>query len=288
MRRLEEVFWGYLFIFPTIALIVVFSIGPAIASLYYSFTDFDLILSPLYIGWENYKRAFADPTFLTANLNTLFYTLGVPLGMVLALVLAVLLNDRTLKFASVYRAIYFVPVILPLVAVGMVWVWLFNTDYGPINQILVSLGLSKIPWLTSYEWSKISVLITGVWQGFGGSVVIILGGLQSIPHEVYEAGKLDGANGRQILWYITIPLLVPTLTLVSIISIIASFQIFDLVTILTGGGPGRSSLSVVQYIYQQAFNSFDMGYASALSVILFVVLFLLSILQFKISERLRY
>lgn len=287
MKQRDEKLWGYLFILPTIALILIFSIGPAITSFYYSFTDFDLILSPLYIGAENYQRAIGDPVFKQSIFNTIFYTLGVPLGIGLALVLAVLLNDRSLKYAGVYRALFFVPVILPLVAVGMVWVWLFNADFGPINQILVSLGFSKIKWLTSYEWSRFSVLITGMWQGFGGSVVILLGGLQSIPREVYEAGRIDGANGRQLFTHITVPLLVPILGLVSIISVIGSFQIFDIVTILTGGGPGRSSISIVQYIYQQAFNAFDMGYASSLAVILFISLFFLSIVQFRVSEKLR-
>ena len=282
-----QIMWGFIFITPTLILLGIFSIAPALISFYYSFTFYDLLDKPLFIGLENFINVFHDEVFYQTSFNTLFYAIGVPVGIFLALVLAVMLNNKKLKFSYFYRTLYFLPVILPLITLGVVWTWLFNTEYGAVNQILSYIGLGKIAWLTSYDWSKPAILITSIWAGFGLSVVILIGGLQNIPTEVYEAAKIDGAGSTSTFFRITIPLLIPTISLVSIMSFIATFQVFDLVMALTEGGPGRSSMSIVQYIYDTAFKSFDMGYASALSVILFIELLIFSIFQFKLSEKLK-
>ena len=281
----SEVMWGYFLIAPAISIIAIFALVPVGYAIYYSFTDYSLFHPPYFIGLENFKELFADEDFWQVVKNTLFYLIGVPVGLFVALFLASLLNDRTLKLAPLYRSIYFVPVILPMISIGAVWIWIFNVKYGLMNHFLGLLGIKPIPWLTSYEWSKIPVIITGVWQGFGGSTIILLAGMQNIPGEVYEAAKLDGARGMKMFFRITLPLLSQSIVVVTIMSAIASFQIFDLVMVLTGGGPGRSSASIVQFIYEKAFRSFEMGYASAAAALLFVVIFIVSIVQLKISQR---
>jgi len=281
----SEVMWGYFLITPAIFIITIFALVPAGYAIYYSFTDYSLLYPPYFIGLENFKELFADEDFWQVVKNTLFYLIGVPVGLFVALFLASLLNDRTLKLAPLYRSIYFVPVILPMISIGAVWIWIFNVKYGLMNHFLGLLGIKPIPWLTSYEWSKIPVIITGIWQGFGGSTIILLAGMQNIPGEVYEAAKLDGARGMKMFFRITLPLLSQSIVVVTIMSVIASFQIFDLVMVLTGGGPGRSSASIVQFIYENAFRSFEMGYASAAAALLFVVIFIVSIVQLKISQR---
>lgn len=281
----SEVMWGYFLIAPAIFIITIFGLVPAGYAIYYSFTDYSLLYPPYFIGLENFKELFADEDFWQVVKNTLFYLIGVPLGLLVALFLASLLNDRTLKLAPVYRSIYFVPVILPMISIGAVWVWIFNVKYGLMNHFLGLFGVKPIPWLTSYEWSKIPVIITGIWQGFGGSTIILLAGMQNIPGEVFEAAKLDGARGIKMFFKITLPLLSQSIVVVTIISVIASFQIFDLVMVLTNGGPGRSSASIVQFIYEKAFRSFEMGYASAAAALLFVVIFIASIVQLKISQK---
>jgi len=281
----SEVMWGYFLIAPAIFIITIFALVPAGYAIYYSFTDYSLLYPPYFIGLENFKELFADEDFWQVVKNTLFYLIGVPVGLFVALFLASLLNDRTLKLAPLYRSIYFVPVILPMISIGAVWIWIFNVKYGLMNHFLGLLGIKPIPWLTSYEWSKIPVIITGIWQGFGGSTIILLAGMQNIPGEVYEAAKLDGARGMKMFFRITLPLLSQSIVVVTIMSVIASFQIFDLVMVLTGGGPGRSSASIVQFIYENAFRSFEMGYASAAAALLFVVIFIVSIVQLKISQR---
>lgn len=281
----SEVIWGYALTAPTVLLSLVFVIGPMLGAIYLSLTQYDLLSSPRFVGLANYRGILIDKTFWTVTFNTLTYLIGVPIGILLALVLAVSLNDRQLRGGAIYRMIYFLPLVVPLVAVGAVWAWLYNYDYGLINHILRAVGLQGVNWLGSYQWSKAAVIITGVWGGFGGSTIVLLGGLQGIPDDVIDAAKIDGATGLALHRCITVPLLAPSLVFVNIVSFIASFQIFDLVMVLTGGGPGRSSASIVQYIYETAFNTFNMGLASAMAFVLFLVLLALSVVQFYVSQR---
>jgi multiple sugar transport system permease protein len=285
--RITEALWGYLFVLPTLVLLAIFAIWPGLVAGYYSLTRFDFISPPKFVGFRNYLKVFQDETFYTVLGNTLVLSIGVPVGIALALVLAAMLIDKRLKGATVYRSIYFLPVILPLVAIGTVWVWLLNEQYGPVNKILNLVGLESIPWLTSYQWSKVAVLIVGVWSGFGGSLVILMGGMASVSDNYHEAAKVDGASPADIFFKITLPLMSPTIALVSIASFIGAFQVFDIAVVLTGGGPGRSSTPIAQYIYQQAFRTFDLGYASTLAVLLFMLMFALSLVQFRLSERFR-
>jgi multiple sugar transport system permease protein len=285
--RIIEAVWGYLFILPTVALLLVFAIWPGIVAGYYSLTRFDFISPPKFIGFKNYLDVFQDETFYEVMGNTLVLALGVPIGIIIALVLAAMLIDKRLQGATIYRSIYFLPVILPLVAIGTVWVWLLNEQYGPINKLLNTVGLESVPWLTSYEWSKIAVMLVGIWSGFGSSLVILMGGMASVSDNYHEAAKVDGATSSDIFFKITLPLMSPTIALVSIASFIGAFQVFDIAVVLTGGGPGRSSTPIAQYIYQEAFRSFNLGYASTLAVLLFVFMFALSVIQFRLSERFR-
>ena len=286
-QRFREAFWGWLFILPTVLVLGSFTVFPALIAGYYSFTRFDFLSPPRFTGWSNYARALSDPVLGQVTSNTLLMCLGVPIGMAVALALATLLTDRQLRFAPLYRALFFLPVILPLVALGTVWVRLLNTESGLVNAGLGVLGVAAVPWLTSYGWSKVAVTLVGIWSGFGGSLVVLMGGLSTIPLSYYEAARLDGAGSWTVFSRITLPLLTPSLTLVSITSFIGALQIFDLVLVLTNGGPGLSSTSIAQFIYGQAFKSFDMGYAATLSVLLFVLMFALSAGQFWLSERLR-
>jgi multiple sugar transport system permease protein len=286
-NRRAEHFWGIVFVLPTIVLLGIFAVLPALIAAYYSLTRFDLISPPEFVGLQNFARAFADPDFWTVSGNTLFMCLGVPVGMGVALGLGTVLVDKRLRFAGLYRSLCFLPVILPLVAIGTVWVRLLNTEYGLVNQVLHLVGVPAIPWLTSYEFSKFAVTGVGIWAGFGGALVVLMGGIASIPESYYEAARLDGAGNWRLFRHITLPLLVPSLALVSITSLIGALQIFDLAVVLTGGGPGRSSTPIAQFIYQQAFKNFDMGYASTLSVLLFALMFALSAAQFRLGERLR-
>lgn len=285
-QRLGEALWGYLFILPTLVGLVIFTVIPAINAGYLSLTRYDLLSPPRFVGTRNYVKAIGDTVFHQVMTNTAIMAIGVPVGIVIAFALAVMLVDPRLRGADIYRAIYFLPVILPLIAIGTVWARLFSFEYGLVNQALDAIGLSPVPWLTSYEWSKVAVTIVGVWSGFGGSLIIFMGGLKNVPEAYYEAARIDGASSWQSFHFITLPLIVPTLTLVSIVSFIGAFQVFDLVMVLTGGGPGRSSTPIIQYVYQR-FDVLDMGYASALSVLLFLSLFVLSIIQFGLGERWR-
>lgn len=285
-RRVSEALWGYLFILPTLAGIAIFTILPAIQAGYLSLTRYDLLSPPRYVGARNYVKALGDSVFHQVMANTAIMSIGVPIGIVIAFVLATLLVDRKLRGADGYRAIFFLPVIMPLIAIGTVWARLFSYEHGFVNEALAMVGVSPIRWLTSYEWSKVAVTTVGVWAGFGGALVILMGGLKNIPNEFYEASRIDGASPWQTFRFITLPLIVPTLTLVGITSFIGAFQVFDLAMVLTGGGPGRSSTPIIQFIYQR-FDALDLGYASTLSVLLFFALFLLSLIQFGLGERFR-
>lgn len=286
-RRISEAIWGYLFVLPTLLGLAVFVVIPAFNAGYLSFTRYDLLSPPRFVGVRNYVRALDDSVFHQVTANTLIMAVGVPIGMVIAFGLAVMLVDSKLRGANFYRAVYFLPVILPLIAIGTVWSRLFSFDYGVVNQTLQLVGLSPVRWLSSYEWSKVAVTTVGVWSGFGGSLIILMGGLKTIPGTYFEAARIDGASSWQTFRLITLPLMIPTLTLVSIVSFIGALQVFDLAMVLTGGGPGRSSTPIIQYVYQR-FDALDMGYASTLSVLLFLGLFFLSLAQFGLGERLRH
>ncbi|WP_204669871.1 carbohydrate ABC transporter permease [Gracilibacillus alcaliphilus] len=281
----REAFWGYVFITPILIGFAVFMFYPLIASLYLSLTESDGINPSSFIGLENYTTLMADEEFLNSLKVTLIYVAGtVPLGAILALLVAVLLNQK-IRFVNAYRTAFFIPVITSMVAVATVWKWLYNTDYGLINGMLAKMGLYEPPWLASEEWALLSIIIMSIWKGLGFNMVIYLAGLQNISVSLYEAAKIDGANGFQRLFHITIPLLRHTTLFVVIMSIINSFQVFDQVYIMTNGGPADSTSVIVFYIYQNAFLFFKQGYASAMAYILFIIIFIITFIQMKITNR---
>ena len=284
--KVREALWGYLFLFPNILGFLAFNIFPLLFAIGMSFTRWDLISEPTFVGLANYEKLFLeDESFRIAVKNTLFFTaMSVPAGTVISLVLANVLNQK-IRGTTFYRTAYFLPVVSSSIAVALVWAWVFNPDFGLVNELLSTFGLPRLKWLASSTWALPAVVIVSVWRGLGPSTVIFLAGLQGIPEELYDAAKIDGANARQLFRHITIPMLSPTTFFVIVVSIIGSFQVFDLVFMMTQGGPGRATLVLVYYIYQHAFRWFGMGYAASIAFVLFIVIFILTLIQLRLSGR---
>ena len=217
--------------------------------------------------------------------NTFYYTAGtVPAGVALAFALAVLLNER-LRGLRVYRTLYFLPHVTSLVAVAIVWQWLYNPEFGVINYILSILGIDGPPWLSSVKWAMPAVILVSVWRSLGYNMVLYLAALQNIPDVYYEAAEIDGANWVRKLWHITLPLVSPTTLFVIVMAVIGSFQAFDLIYVMTRGGPARSTSVIVQYLYENGFVYFKMGYASAQAYVLFALVLIVTLIQLKWSQR---
>lgn len=281
----EQWFWGYVCIAPVAIGFLVFTLIPIIMSLYYSFTKYDGITQPIFIGIENYKVLLKDENFMISLKNTVVFTVLTVAGTtVISLFIANLLNKK-IKGRTIFRSIFFIPYILSFVAAAMIWQWLFNTDYGAINDLLGKMGLYQPPWLTSKNWAMISVTIVSIWKGMGFSMILFLAGLQNIPRSYYEAAEIDGANGVQQFFNITVPLLKNTTLFVIVMSMISSFQAFDQIYLLTSGGPDRATQVVVYDIYMNAFQFFKQGYASAMSYILFLFIFITTLIQFRITNK---
>lgn len=276
---------GYLFAAPWIIGLSCFIIGPIIASFFLSFTTYDMINPPKWIGFTNYKILFTlDPTFWKALGNTFYYMFGsVFFKVLLGLIFAVLLNNAS-KFMGIFRTIFFLPVVLPAVPVMFLWMMLFNPRSGLINQVLSIFGIDGPLWLNSPIWSKPALILMSLW-GIGGIIVIFLAGLQGIPTELYEAAELDGANKIQLFWKITVPMLRPIIFFNFVTGLIGASQVFTEAYVMTGGGPLKSTTFVNLLIYQLAFKDVRMGYASAISVIMFLILVPLTIFLFKIYQR---
>jgi len=283
----SEYGWAALMLAPNLVGFLMFILGPVIATLVLSFTHYDIITPMRWAGLYNYRTLFTDPIVGVTLRNTLVFTvITVPGQMVLALTLAVLL-DRKVKLMRFYRASYFLPSISSMVAVAVVWQWLYNPEFGLLNYILSWFGADPQRWLTSSDSSLLSVAIVQIWRNTGYYMLLFLAGLQGISTHYYEASELDGANVFHQLWYVTIPLLRPTTMFVFIMSIIGSFQVFDIVQIMTGGGPGRSSSVLVHYMYQNGFVFFRMGYASAIAYLLFFIILIVTAINMRQDKSLR-
>ena len=286
-ERGQEALVGYLFVLPCIIGFALFIGGPILATILISFTDFDLLTPPQLAGLDNFVRLFSDSRLRTVYVNTFVFTIfAVMLNVGLGLLLALLLNrrlPRILKF--VFRSAYFFPSLVALVFVSIIWQFLYQRDTGVINYYLSSLGMPRINWISSPQFSLASVIILDVWKNAGFAMLVFLAGLQGISAEYYEAARVDGANRWQIFRSITLPLLSPTILFVTTIYLIGALQVFDSIVVLTNGGPGDSSRSVVLYIYERAFRSFDMGYASAISLTLLAVIGLVTAVQFRLARR---
>ena len=281
----NETFWGYIFLLPVILGFIVFTIFPVVMSFYYSLTDYDGVTPPKFIGIQNYIDLFTNGDFGEALWHTVYFTIGtVPLGTILAILVAVLLNQK-IRGLNLYKTAFFIPVIVSYTSIAMVWQWLYNDDFGLINSGLNSIGLPSVPWLTSSAWAMPSVIIMSIWKSLGFNSVILLAGVQGVSPAIYEAADIDGANVVQKFFRITLPMLKPTVMFVMIISMINSFQAFDQIYIMTKGGPAGATRTIGYYIYSNAFKRFDFGYAAALSTALFVIIMLLTLLQWYGQKR---
>lgn len=266
-----------------------FGIYPIIISFYYSLCQYDVLREPMFIGLDNYRTIlYEDAYFWKTIWNTLYYTIfRVPINIFLSLLVAILLN-RTLKASGLIRATFFLPSLISGVALSVIWIWIFNPQIGLLNTILAFFGLKGPLWLQDENWSKLSLVIMSTWSIGGGRMLVFLAALQNVNPNLYEALKLDGGNDLQCFWHITLPLISPVIFLWSVIEVIASMQIFTEAFIMTKGGPLESTLFYNLYLYNQAFENFNMGYASALAWILLVITLIITLAQFRLSKKYVY
>lgn len=287
--KTREAVTGYLFVGVNLTGTLIFVVLPLIMTVVLSFTEWDFnkgISGLTFVGFEHYQRMMSDPKIKTSLINNLFFSfVQIPVTAVLALLIAVLLN-RIAFCKKVLRAVYFVPFITSWVSVSIVFKALFNPEGGPINNFLSMLGFTNLPgWFMDIHWSMTSIIILTVWHTVGYYMVILLAGLQNINSELYEAAAIDGASPRQQFFKITLPLLSPSLFFILIMSMINSLKVFDQVAVATQGGPGTSSYVLVYAIYDYAFNRFEMGYASAIAWVLFVIILIFTIAQWKLQKK---
>lgn len=277
---------AYAFLLPNFIGFLIFTLIPVVFSFVLCFMEWDTSNPMKFVGIDNFKTMLKDETFFISLWNTIYYTLAVVPGtLVIALVLALILN-KGLRATNLFRSIFFFPYISSLVAIAVAWNMLFQPEMGPINGILRTMGISNPPgWTTSVQWALPAVILVGIWKSMGYYMIIYLAGLQGIPKQLYEAATVDGASGWKQFWKITVPMLTPTTFFVTIMLIINSFKVFDQIAVMTNGGPGRATNVLVYYIYNQAFINFNMGYASAIALVLFVLVLTITIIQFRSEEK---
>lgn len=293
-RERKNTFHGLLFCLPWLFGLSLFTLYPVVASLFYSFCDYSVLQSPIWLGAENYQNLMHDDIFWLSLRNTLFYAVfSIPLGTIVSLSLALLLNCEV-RGKTVFRAIFYIPSIVPVVASSMLWLWIFNGHYGLLNWALSplfdSLGLSLPAWLVDPTWAKPALILMSLW-GVGNSMIIYLAGLQDLPVELYESAEIDGAGRWGKFWHITVPLLTPVIYFNVIMGLISSLQIFTQAFIMTGpdGPPARSTLFYALYLFGTAFHDMRMGYASAMAWILFLIIVSLTLLATKwFKKRIHY
>lgn len=278
---------GYLWISPWIIGFCLFIFGPMIASFSYSFTNYRIINEPRFVGFDNYVTALtADSLFWPSMARTFsFMLISVPIGVIGSLLLAILLNQQ-LRGETLYRTFFFLPTLTPLAAAAILWSWILHPDVGMVNHLLSLVGIDGPAWLASTRWAMPSIVLITLWTSIGGGrMIIFLAGLQGVPQELYESASIDGAGALSKFWNITLPMISPALFFNLILGVIAALQVFTTAYITTRGGPGRSTWFYALHIYTNAFEYFDMGYASALAIILFVVLLIFTVIQLWFSTR---
>ena len=282
-RRFSQHGWvPYIFISPFFLLFAIFFLFPSIAALVLGLFRWNGVGTPEFFGTANYERIFTDRVFRQALSNTVIYVLSNLFIIVpLSLVLSVLLNSKSLRFASVWRAMYFAPVVTSTVATALVFEILMNEHSGLLNVPLIGLGIEPIDWLGDRQWVKPAIILMLIWRNTGLLMIYFITGLQGMPTELYEAAEIDGANKMQQFLKITVPLLRPIILYVSIIVMLFSIQIFDEINILTQGGPANASMSVVQYMYSRGFERLRFGFASSVGTVLFFIVFVISFIQLK-------
>ena len=281
-RKKGDLLSALLFLSPTLVVFGAFILFPVVFSFYLSFQKWNMFGgSSTYVGLDNYISLFKNPDFWLVLKNTLIYTLAtVPLNMIFSLLIAYALNKKIIgkKFL---RTALFAPVVISPVAAAVIWRWLYDPNFGLINYFLGFFGIGSINWLNDPSAAMFALIIMGVWKTFGINMILFSAGLQAIPENYYEAALIDGAGPWARFWHVTIPLLAPTLFFIMVMSMIGSFQVFDLVYVLTSGGPLGATKVLVFYIYEYAFKYFQMGYASAASYVLFAILFIFTMLQIR-------
>jgi multiple sugar transport system permease protein len=269
---------AYIFVAPALTLIAVFFLLPVAAALLLSLTDFDLygladLANVRFIGAGNYTALLRDPLFWTALRNTVYFVLVAgPLAVCVSLAAALLVTATAVRFAAVFRTVFFLPVVTSLVAVAVVWRYLYHPRFGLLNYVLALVGLGPLDWLGDPRLAMPAIILMSVWKNFGFNMVIFMAGLQSIPERVYEAASIDGAGTWQQFRRVTVPMLRPTFVFVAIMTLIGNFQLFAEPYVMTRGGPGHSTLSLVLYMYEEGFRWWSLGYAAALAFVLFAII----------------
>lgn len=281
----QEARLGWIFVMPALIGFSIFTFGSILVSLYYSFTEWNLLASPQWVGFQNYVNIFTNDKYFYQYMGNTFYfvLLLVPIVLVVSLFLAIFINKRSKGILiKGYRAALFLPSITSTVAISMVWLWIFNPDIGILNSLLNAIGISNPPaWLNSAEWSKPALVIMRVWQMGGYYMLMFLAGLQTVPESLYEAADVDGAGKVQKFFKITLPMLSNTTFIVAILLVIEAFNMFESVFIMTSGGPLGSTSTIMYYIYEKAFSDYQMGYASALAWVFFILIMVVTLVQFK-------
>lgn len=281
---------AYFFLAPALSAIFIFFFIPVIAAFVISFTDFDIyalgdLSTVRFIGLNNYLKLFDDPLFFTALKNTFYFVIMAgPLSIVVSLGAALLLNSKLVKFKAIFRLSYFIPVVTTLVAVSIVWRFIYHPRFGIINYILSLIGIAPIDWLGDPSTAMPAIVLMSVWKNFGYNMIIFIAGLQNIPEDLYEAASIEGASGWQKFKSITLPMLAPTTIFISIITMIGYFQLFAEPYIMTQGGPLNSTLSIVQFMYQEGFRWWNMGYSASIAFVLFFIILIGTIIQLKVQK----
>lgn len=279
-----------LFLAPALGAIFIFFFIPVIAAFVMSFTDFDIYAladfsTARFIGFKNYAMLINDPLFWTALKNTFYFVVVAgPLNVAVSLGAALLLNSRLLRFKALFRLSYFIPVVTTLVAVAIVWRFIYHPRFGILNYLLGFAGIDAIDWLGDPFWAMPAIILLSVWKNFGYNMIIFIAGLQNIPNQLYEAARIEGASRWQELRSITLPMLAPTTFFISIITMIGFFQLFAEPYVMTQGGPLNKTLSIVLYMYQEGFRWWNMGYSAAIAFVLFFIIFVGTLMQFKLQK----
>ena len=281
---------AYMFLAPALSAIFVFFFIPVISAFIISFTDFNIYTlaswsNIRFVGLDNYLQLFNDPLFWIALKNTFYFVIiAGPLSVLASLLTALLLNSKLTRYKSFFRLSYFLPVVTTLVAVAIVWRFIYHPKFGVLNWLLGMIGINPIDWLGDPIWAMPAIIILAIWKGFGYNMIIFIAGLQNIPEDLYEVAEIEGATWLQKFKSITLPMLAPTTIFVSIITMIGFFQLFAEPYVMTQGGPLNSTLSIVQYMYQEGFRWWNMGYSAALAFVLFVIILIGTLIQFKVQK----
>jgi multiple sugar transport system permease protein len=279
-----------LFIAPALFVLGLFFFVPILASFVLSLTDFDIYAlangeNTRIVGWSNYRRLMSDPLFWKSLMNTLYFVaVGGPLTVIVSLTAALLVSSKLTRFRGFWRTIYFAPVVTTLVAVAVVWRYLYHARYGTLNFALGYVGVPAVDWLGDPRWAMPAIILLAVWKNFGYNMVIFVAGLQSIPDDMYDAARIDGASAWHTFWQIKLPLLAPTFVFVGVTTMIGYFQLFAEPYVMTQGGPLHSTYSLVLYMYEEGFRWWNIGYASSIAFVLFVITLLGTIVQVRLQR----